>query len=134
MVQSNDNADCVDNDDRFKYVDFLSILEVRCLTGFLIEYDTQHHVPSDIGTDQMFFPPEVTRTQNNCDEISRWTDDHMMTINVSKTNYMLFTRSKTNFATRLNVNGEKIDQVKQQKVLGVWITDDLKWEKNSREL
>ena len=82
----------------------------------------------------MFFPPEVTRTQNNCDEISRWTDDHMMTINVSKTNYMLFTRSKTNFATRLNVNGEKIDQVKQQKVLGVWITDDLKWEKNSREL
>ena len=76
----------------------------------------------------------MTRTQNNLNEISRWTDDHMMTINVSKTNYMLFTRSKTNFATRLNVNGEKIDQVKQQKVLGVWITDDLKWEKNSREL
>ena len=45
MVQSNDNADCVDNDDRFKYVDDLSILEVLCLTGFLIEYETQHHVP-----------------------------------------------------------------------------------------
>ena len=58
----------------------------------------------------------------------------MMTINVSKTNYMLFTRSKAKFATRITVNGEKIDQVKQQKVLGVWITDDLKWEKNSREL
>ena len=134
LVQSNDNADCVDDEDRFKYVDDLSILEVLCLTGFLIEYDTHQHVPSDIGTDQMFLPPEVTSTQNNLNEISTWTNDHMMSINVSKTNYMLFTRSKSNFVTRLNVNGVKIDQVKQQKVCGVWISDDLKWEKNTREL
>ena len=134
LVQSNDNADCVEEEDRFKYVDDLSILEVLCLTGFLIEYDTRNHVPSDIGTEQMFLPPEATGTQSNLDEIARWTDDHMMSINVSKTNYMLFTRSITDFATRLTLNGVKIDQIKEQKVCGVWITDNLKWEKNSREL
>ena len=53
----------------------------------------------------------------------------MMSINVSKSKYMLLTRSRTNF-----VYGVTIDQVKQQKVCGVWITDDLKWEKNTREL
>ena len=134
LVQSNDNADCVNYNDRFKYVDDLSILEVLCLTGFLIEYDTHQHVPSDIGTDQMFLPPEVTKMQNNLNKIARWTDDHLMSINITKTKYMLFTRSKTSFATRLMVNRIKIDQVKEQKVCGVWITDDLKWEKNTREL
>ena len=56
LVQSNDNADCVDDEDRFKNEDDLSILKVLCLTGFLIEYDTHQHVPSDIGTGtgQMF--------------------------------------------------------------------------------
>ena len=134
LVQSNDNADCVDEEERFKYVDDLSILEVICLTGLLMEYDTRQHVPSDIGTDQMFLPPQVTRTQTNLNQISRWTDENMMSINVIKTKFMIFTRTKTDFTTRLVVNGQKIDQVTEQKVCGVWITDDLKWEKNSREL
>ena len=134
LVQSNNNTDYVEEEDRFKYVDDLSILEVLCLTGFLIEYDVHKHVPSDIGTEQMFLPPEVTKTQNNLNEVSRWTDDHMMTINVKKTNYMLFTRTKTDFATRLMLNGVKIDQIKEQKICGLWITDNLRWEKNSREL
>jgi hypothetical protein len=63
LVQSNDNADCVDSEDRFKYVDDLSIFEVLFLTDFLVEYDCHQHVPSDIGTDQMFPPPELFRTQ-----------------------------------------------------------------------
>ena len=134
LVQSNNNADCVDEEERFKYVDDLSILEVLCLTGFLVEYDTWQHVPSDIGTEQMFLPPEASNTQNNLNEIARWTDENMMFINITKTKYMIFTRSRTEFATRLTVNGQTLDQVTEQKVCGVWITDDLKWEKNSREL
>ena len=57
LVQSNDNADCVDQEDRFKYVDDLSILEVLFLTGILIDYDCLNHVPSDIGIDQPFSTP-----------------------------------------------------------------------------
>ena len=43
LVQSNDNADCLDQEDRFKYVDDLSILEVLFLTGLLIDYDYLRH-------------------------------------------------------------------------------------------
>ena len=82
----------------------------------------------------MFLPPEQTKKQSNLNEIARWTDDNMMSINVTKTKYMIFTRTRTKFATRLMENGQKIDQVTEEKVCGVWITDDLKWEKNSREL
>ena len=125
MVQSNDNDNCVEREDRFKYIDDLSILEVLCLTGFLIEYDFQQHVPSDIGADQMYLPPEVTSTQHSLNEIARWTDNSMMSINLTKTNFMIFTRSTTKFTTRFMVNGFKIDRVKEQKVCGLWLTDDI---------
>ena len=46
----------------------------------------------------------------------------------------MFSRSQHNFATRLNINGTKIDQVHAAKVVGVWLTSDLKWERNTREL
>ena len=58
----------------------------------------------------------------------------MISINITKTNFMIVTRSKTKFTTRFMVNGIKLDLVKEQKVCGLWITDDIKWEKNTREL
>ena len=39
FVQSNDNADCVDADMRYKYVDDLSVLELVMLAYLLSEYN-----------------------------------------------------------------------------------------------
>ena len=39
IVQSNDNADIVSPEDRFKYIDDLSVLHLVCLSGLLAEYD-----------------------------------------------------------------------------------------------
>ena len=47
VVQSNDKADCVDPDMRFKYVDDLTVLELVLLTTLLTEYNFKHHVASD---------------------------------------------------------------------------------------
>ena len=44
LVQSDDNADIVSSDDRFKYIDDLSVLQLVCLSGLLIEYDFTQHV------------------------------------------------------------------------------------------
>ena len=115
-------------------MDDLSILEVLYLTGILVEYDCYQHVPSDIGTDQLFLPPEAFQTQDNLNHISKWTEDNLMKINSSKTNYMIFTRSKANFATRLNVDNQYIEQLKETKLCGVWLTNNLKWDKNTREI
>ena len=54
MAQSNDNADCVDAEDRFKYIDDLSVLQLVLLSGLLIDYNFHTHVASDIAIDQKF--------------------------------------------------------------------------------
>ena len=47
LVQSNDNADCVAEDDRFEYIDDLSVLQILCLSGLLVDYDFHSHVGID---------------------------------------------------------------------------------------
>ena len=57
-----------------------------------------------------------------------------MQINAEKTNYMVFTRSQSDFVTRLHLNNSKIEQVPTAKIVGVWLQSNLKWDKNTKEL
>ena len=56
LVLGNDNADCVQPEDRFKYIDDLTLLQLVCLAGLLTEYSFDDHVASDIGIGQSFLP------------------------------------------------------------------------------
>ena len=47
MVQSNDNASTVKPEDRYKYVDDLSVLQLVLLSGLLVDYNVRQHVASD---------------------------------------------------------------------------------------
>ena len=47
---------------------------------------------------------------------------------------MVFTRAKVDFATRLRINSSLMDQLNVVKLLGVWITEDLSWSKNTAEI
>ena len=134
LVQSNDSADCVNEEDRFKYIDDLTILHILSLSGALVEFDCYQTVPSDVGVDQLYLPPDSYATQENLNNIASWTDNNLMKINVKKTNYMIFTRTQINFATRLNLNKNKLDKVEETKIVGVWLTSNLKWDKNTKEL
>ena len=58
----------------------------------------------------------------------------MMQLNEQKTNYMVFSGSQTEVATRLTVNSKTIDRIEEVKLVGVWIDTWLDWEKNTREL
>ena len=58
LVQSNDNAESIHRDDRFKYIEDPSILELICLAGLLADYDFTQHVASDVRIDQQFLSPE----------------------------------------------------------------------------
>ena len=103
LIQSNDAADCVSQEDRYKYIDDLSILELVFLSGVLTDFDCHRTVPSDIGVDQKYLPPESYRTKDSLNQIASWTDENMMQINVDKTK---FSRNQHDFATRLNINGK----------------------------
>ena len=53
---------------------------------------------------------------------------------MAKSNYMLFSRSETEVATRLSLNGNTLDRIEEVKLVGVWITTWLDWDKNTREI
>ena len=134
LVQSNDNADIVCPDDRFKYIDDLSVLQLVCLSGLLTEYDFYQHVASDVGIDDAFLPPESYPTQNTLDSISNWTSENLMQLNEKKCNYMIFTRRETKFARRLNVNNIILDRVPVTVLLDVWLDEDLSFTRNCEEI
>ena len=134
LVQSNDNADSVDPDLRFKFVDDLTVLELVMMSGLLTEYNFKNHVASDIGIDEMYIPAKDLTTQDSLNQISEWTTENYMKINEDKTKYMIFTRSETEVATRLALNGKTIDRIEETKLVGVWLTTWLDWTKNTSEL
>jgi hypothetical protein len=74
IVQSNDNADIVQPEDRYKYIDDLSVLQLVLLSGLLVEYNFHEHMASDIGIGQKFLPPSSYNSQEIINHITEWTD------------------------------------------------------------
>ena len=134
LVQSNDNADIISPEDRFKYIDDLSVLQLVCLAGLLTEYNFYSHVASDIGTEDKFLPAESFATQDNLNSIANWTRENKMQINEGKCNFMIFSRSEEQFTTRLTMNNVKLDRISEVKILGLYISDDLSWTRNCKEI
>jgi hypothetical protein len=134
ITASDDNANFVNQDDRYKFSDDLNILELIMLGNILTEYDFKNHVASDIGMGEKFLPAEGLETQNNLNQIATWTDENKIKLKESKTNYLVFTRSRDSFATQLTLNSKFIERQFESKCLGVWLQSNGKWEKNTREL
>ena len=88
LVASDSSAQDVSEDDRFKYIDDLEILELVLLTGILEDYDGVSYVPSDLPLDHQFLPGSSTLTQTNLDNIAKWTFDNKMLLNPDKCSYM----------------------------------------------
>ena len=127
LVNSNDNADFLDDDEKFKYIDDLSILQFVPLAGLLCEYNFRLHVASDIGIDSYFLPPHSNNMQKYLHSISSWTDENLMLLNEKKSKYIIFNRAQADFNTRLTMNDTNLDQVQEVRLLGVLILDDLKF-------
>ena len=113
LIQSNDNADIVSPEDRYKYIDDLSVLTLVCLSGLVTEYNFHEHVASDVGTNQLYLSSNTYTMQEKLTFISNWTDENLMKLNERKCNYMIFSNSEIEFATRLSVKNSKIDQLKE---------------------
>ena len=92
-------------------------------------------MPSDIPVHNQFIPAEHLKTQKHLQKIKEWTDNQKMVLNQKKTKVMLFNFTDNyKFTTSLELNSENIEVVNQAKLLGVVITDDLKWDKNTEYL
>ena len=78
LIQSNDNADIVSPEDRYKYIDDLSVLTLVCLSGLVTEYNFHEHVASDVGTNQLYLSSNTYTMQDKLKYISNWTDKNLM--------------------------------------------------------
>ena len=105
ISQSNDNDDCIEEEDRFKFLDDLSFLEIIYLLSVgLSSYYIKAHVPSDLPTHNQIVPNSNLKSQEQLEKINKWTEERKMKLNVKKTKTMIFNFSKKNqFTTKLNV-------------------------------
>ena len=81
-----------------------------------------------------YLPATSYSTQNHLNSISSWTQENLMKLNEAKSSYMVFSRSKENFATRLFANNVYLEKLSFTKLLGVWISEDMSWSKNCQEI
>ena len=132
LSQSNDNANCLDESERFKFVDVLTFLEVIYLLNVGIAiYNLKQHIPSDIPTHNQLIPAENLKSQNHLNLINSWTKKKKMRLNEKKTKSIIFNFSKK---YQLSVNNKPIYIVEETKLLGNYLTSDLKWDKNTKEI
>ena len=130
---SNNNADYVPQNMRYKFVDDLSILEkLNLILLGLSSYNFRNHVASDIGVDQKFLPKENFQSQNYLENVEKWTNDNKSKLNVEKSNVMIFNFTEDfQFSTRLYMENNLLEIITSTKLLGTIISSDLKWHENT---
>ena len=134
--QSNDNTDFLSPEDKFKFVDDLSTLElINLILRGLTSYNFKQHVASDVGIDQLFLPSENIQSQTYMDNISEWTDKKQIKLSEEKSKLMIinFTK-KYQFSTRVLLNNTLLDIVDNTVLLGTVMSSDMTWYKNTQYL
>ena len=136
LSQSNNCADMVSEDDRFRFVDDLSVLEiVNLLTVGLTSYNLKQHIPSDLPLHNQYIPSANLKSQDWLHQIDEWTEKQRMLINENKTKSMIFNfTTNYQFATRLTLKNEAIEVLDNTKLLGTIISDDLRWDLNTANI
>ena len=73
--------------------------------------------------------------QTNLNAVTTWCEDNRMVINTPKTKCMLITTKQRRHYLRNNqlaitLNDQQLQQVKQNKVIGVDVDENLQWREN----
>ena len=117
-TQSNNNANCVSKDSRFKFVDDLTTLErIHLLLVGMASHNLKSQVPSEVNVSNLIIPSEHLKSQEYLNNIQKWTVKQKMKLNEQKTKCMIFNFSrKKQFSTHLTLNGNHIETVKDIKL------------------
>ena len=97
-------------------------------------FNFNEQMASDVGVGQFYLPSDAYQTQSKLNQIAKWSEENLVKLNEQKCSYLIFSRTKEPFSTRLALNNCKLDQISATKLLGVWITEDLSWQKNTQEI
>ena len=127
---SDDAASWLEDEYKYKYCDDLSIVELIMVGNILTDYNFSQHVASDVAIGQQYLEPKNIKMQEDLNKLAVWTNANLMKLNEKKTNYMIFSRQKKSFSTRLTINGNLLERKSSIKILGVWLQEDGGWQTN----
>ena len=130
--QTNHKADCVPEENRFKFLDDLSILEIVNLLNIgLSSLNVRSQVPNDLPCYGQVVDNNNLLSQKYLDEINVWTENQQMEISAKKTKAMIVNfKDNHQFHTRMKLKGQNFDIVYQMKILGTIVTNQLSWNEN----
>ena len=133
LSQSNDNSEKVPVDDRYKFMDDLTLLEfISLLDVGLASFNIRAQVPSNIPSHNQLITSENLKTSKYVNDINDWTEKNLMKLNEKKTKQLIFNFNKDKqFTTDIKLKGESLEIVDEVKLLGVVINNNLKWDKNT---
>jgi hypothetical protein len=98
-------------------------------------HNLKQQVPSDIPVHNQYIPAEQLESQKWLNTINDWSLKQKMLVNEKKTKTMIFNYTKKyQFTTRLSINDQPIEVIKNTRLLGTIIQDDLSWDLNTAEL
>ena len=119
ISQTNHNADSVPEEDRFKYIDDLTVLEIINLLNIgLSSYNFKNQVASDIPIEGKFVHKDNLKTQKYLNEINEWTENQKMLLSEEKTNSMIINFTNNHqFTTRMTLKDSNIQIVQKMKIL-----------------
>ena len=134
LLQTNNNTDFIDPDDKFKFIDDLSILEIiNLISQGLSSFNFKSHVALDSNIEHNQVLPESNfQSQAHLDKIADWTSTHLMKLNSEKSKFMVVNYTDNyQFNTRLRIDNNSLKQVKETRLLGVLVNDKLSWHANT---
>ena len=119
-----------------KYVDDLSMLAAFNLISCLVPDQKERAMPLTYDErTQQIINPEFNYLQEDLNNLKVFTSSKQLKIKESKTEVMKFNFSKTHdFPPELTLEGfkENLKVTHETKLLGVMVTDDLKWYSNTK--
>ena len=134
LSQTNKNTEFIDPEDKFKFIDDLSVLEIINLISLgLSSFNFKNQVASDIDiSHNQFLSQSNLKSQEYLDKITAWTRRNLMKLNAEKSKFMVvnFTE-KHQFNTRLSIEKNNLKQIKETHLLGVVVNDQLNWHSNT---
>lgn len=72
--------------------------------------------------------------QETLNKLHNWCRENLMTVNIEKTNYQLFSLGWKERELTLYYNGHQIDKSNKTKYLGVTFDNKLSWKKHRANL
>lgn len=67
-------------------------------------------------------------------KVDAWLKSNRLCLNLSKTKFMIFSRSKSTKTPKISINGTNIERVNEFNFLGLKITENLGWSRQTNDL